>query len=189
LKSLFVIALGLLLCGPVRADAPFTLEGRISIRQGEQAYHGALHWRHAGQVDELTLTGPLGQGAAELRRDGASAVLHLPDGERHEAATLEALADRLFGAPLPLAELPDWIRGIAPEAQLDAQQRPMRLVRPDFWIVEWLRYDEAGRPQLLSLENQDVGVRLRIDSWSERGDGEAPEKASDEHAGDGEVLP
>ena len=170
MKSLFVVALGMLLCGPARADAPFTLEGRISIRQGEQAYHGTLHWRHTARTDELTLAGPLGQGAAELRRDGAAAVLRLPDGERHQAATLEALADRLFGAPLPLAELPDWIRGIAPDAQLDAQQRPQRLVRPDFWIVEWLRYDDSGRPQLLSLESQDVGVRLRIDSWSDRAD-------------------
>jgi outer membrane lipoprotein LolB len=180
LKYLFAIVLAVFICGPVWADAPFTLEGRISIRQGEQAYHGALHWRHAGQVDELTLTGPLGQGAAELRRDGASAVLQLPDGERHEAATLEALADRLFGAPLPLAELPDWIRGIAPEAQLDEQQRPMRLVRPDYWTVEWLRYDEAGRPQLLSLENQEVGVRLRIDSWADRADERQPDQVSDD---------
>jgi hypothetical protein len=30
-----------------------------------------------------------------------------------------------------------------------------------------LRYDDAGRPQLLSLESANVGVRLRIDSWTE----------------------
>lgn len=175
MKQLFVIALGMFLCGPVFADAPFALEGRISIRQAEQAYQGSLYWRHTERSDELTLSGPLGQGAAELRRDGASAVLQLPDGERHEAATLEVLAERLFGAPLPLSELPDWIRGVAPDAQLDAQQRPMRLVLPDFWTVEWLRYDDAGRPQLLSLENQDVGVRLRIDRWADSpGDGATP---------------
>ena len=32
-----------------------------------------------------------------------------------------------------------------------------------------LTHDEAGRPQLLSLESADVGVRLRIDSWVEAG--------------------
>ena len=177
MNRLFAFVLGMFVCSSALADAPFTLEGRISIRQGEQAYHGTLFWRHTERTDELTLTGPLGQGAAELRRDGGSAVLRLPDGGRHEAATLETLADRLFGAPLPLAELPDWIRGVAPEAQLDEQQRPLRLVRPDFWIVEWLRYDDAGRPQLLSLESQDVGVRLRIDSWAERAADEAGQGA------------
>lgn len=156
----------MLLCGPVLADTPFNLSGRISIRQQEQAYYGTITWRHTERTDELTLAGPFGQGMAELRRNGDSAVLQLPNGERHEAPTLEALADRLFGAPLPIAALPDWIRGIAPDAHLDDQQRPLRLVLTD-WTVEWLRYGDDGRPQLLSLESPDVGVRLRIDSWAD----------------------
>ena len=188
MKRLIVIALGVFLCGAVLADAPFTLEGRISMRQGEQAHHGALYWRHTERTDELTLTGLLGQAAAELRRDGASAVLQLPDGERHEAATLEVLAARLFGEPLPLAELPDWIRGVAPTAELDSQQRPVRLVLPGFWTVEWLRYDDEGRPQLLSLEKPEVGVRLRIDRWVERADDAAAGKADDTTADD-KALP
>jgi outer membrane lipoprotein LolB len=158
--------LGLLLCVPALADAPFSLNGRISIRHQEEAYHGTLSWQHTQATDELALAGPLGQGAAELRRDKQSVVLQLPNGERHEAATLDALADRLFGAPLPISALPDWIRGIAPDAHLDDRLRPIRLVLPD-WTVEWLRYDDAGRPQLLSLEGANVGVRLRIDSWIE----------------------
>ena len=176
MKRLFVIALGWLLCGPVHAEAPFTLNGRIAIRQGEQAYHGTLYWRHSARSDALTLTGPLGQGAAELRRDGNTAVLQLPDGQCHEAATLEALATRLFGAALPITALPDWIRGIAPDATLDAQQRPLLLVLPDAWSVEWLRYDDDGRPQLLQLESPEVGVRLRIDSWSDTADEDTTDK-------------
>jgi outer membrane lipoprotein LolB len=158
--------LGLLLCESALADASFNLVGRISIRQQEAAYHGTLSWQHTTTSDELALAGPLGQSAAELRRDSNGVVLQLPNGERHEAATLDALADRLFGAPLPIAMLPDWIRGIAPDAHLDEKQRPVRLVLPT-WTVEWLRYDDQGRPQLLSLESPDVGVRLRIDSWTE----------------------
>lgn len=158
--------LGLFLCVPALADDSFSLNGRISIRHQEEAYHGTLNWQHTQATDELALAGPLGQGAAELRRDKQGVVLQLPNGERHEAATLDALAGRLFGAPLPISALPDWIRGIAPDAQLDERLRPMRLVLPD-WTVEWLRYDDAGRPQLLSLESADVGVRLRIDSWTE----------------------
>jgi outer membrane lipoprotein LolB len=148
------------------ADSAFSLAGRISIRQQESAYHGTLNWQHTMDADELTLAGPLGQGVAELRRNAGGVVLQLPDGERHEAETLDALAGRLFGAPLPIAALPDWIRGIAPDAHLDEQKRPVRLVLPD-WTVEWLRYGDDGRPQLISLESPNVGVRLRIDSWTE----------------------
>ena len=170
MSRFFAFVLGLLLCVPALADTAFSLTGRISIRHQESAYHGTLNWQHTQASDELALAGPIGQGMAELRRDSYGAVLQLPNGERYEAATLDDLAERLFGAPLPIAALPDWIRGIAPQAHRDAQQRPARLVLPD-WTVEWLRYDDAGRPQLLSLESATVGVRLRIDSWSESPDG------------------
>lgn len=166
MNRLLTGVLGLLLCVPAFADPSFSLSGRISIRHHDEAYHGTLNWQHTAATDELALAGPLGQGAAELRRDESGVVLLTPNGERHQAATLDALADRLFGAPLPISALPNWIRGIAPNAHLDEKQRPVRLVLPD-WTVEWLRYDEAGRPQLLSLEGADVGVRLRIDTWTE----------------------
>ena len=159
--------LGALLLGSIAyADTGFALSGRISIRHQDAAYHGVIDWLHSDQTDELVLTSPLGQGVAELRRNGASAVLSLPNGERHEAATLEALAARLFGTPLPLAALPDWMRGIAPQAERNEARQPRRLVLPD-WTVECLRYDEAGRPQLLSLESPDLALRLRIDRWDE----------------------
>lgn len=154
------------LCAPAWADQPFSLSGRISLRQDEQAYYGTLDWQHAGDRDDLSLTGPFGQGAAELHRDASGAVLQLPDGTRHEASTLQALADRLFGAPIPIAALPDWLRGIAPDAYLDAAGRPKRLVLPD-WTVEWLRYDDTGHPVLISLQSATVGVRLHVDSWLE----------------------
>jgi outer membrane lipoprotein LolB len=163
----FLLALSLFVYGSAWAGGDFTLSGRISIRQHENAYHGTLGWQHSAARDELVLTGPLGQGVAELKRDAGGVVLHMTNGERYEADTLDALAARFFGAPVPIAALPDWIRGIASnEAQLDEQKRPVRLVLPD-WTVEWVRYGDDGRPQLLTLESEEVGVRLRIDSWTE----------------------
>lgn len=166
MSRLFAFTLGLIFWMPAFADAPFSLAGRISIRHQETAYHGTLNWQHTQARDELALAGPVGQGMAELRRDDNGVVLLLPNGERHEAQTLDALAERMFGAQLPITALPDWIRGIAPQAERDEQQRPLRLVWSD-WTVEWLRYDAAGRPQLLLLESPAVGVRLRIDSWTD----------------------
>ncbi len=173
MKTLLFFLSALLIGGVAYADNGFALSGRISIRHQDAAYHGVITWQHSAQADELILTSPLGQGMAELRRNGTTAVLSLPNGERHEAATLEALAARLFGAPLPLAELPSWLRGTAPEAERNEAQQPRRLVLPD-WTIEWLRYDDAGRPQLLSLESPDLALRLRIDRWDEISVGSQP---------------
>jgi outer membrane lipoprotein LolB len=167
LRALLVFWLGLGLSGLAQADAGFVLSGRISVRQQDTAYHGTLNWSHDVAKDELLLAGPLGQGAAELRRDGQGVVLTLPNGEQHQAETLDALADRLFGAPIPIAALPNWLRGIAPDAVKDENGRPSRLVSQG-WTVEWLRYDDKGKPQLISVEGKDVSVRLRVDSWEEQ---------------------
>ncbi|HTJ96436.1 MAG TPA: lipoprotein insertase outer membrane protein LolB [Rhodocyclaceae bacterium] len=166
MKKLLVFLLGLGLCGVAQADAGFSLSGRISIRQQDTAYHGTLSWQHSSAQDELVLAGPLGQGMAELRRDEHGVVLTLPDGAQHQADTLDALAGRLFGTPIPIAALPDWLRGIAPDASKDEKGRPARLVLPD-WTVQWLRYGENGKPQLLLIEGGDVSVRLRVDSWED----------------------
>lgn len=166
MSRFFLLALSLFVCGSAWAGGDFSLAGRISIRQQETAYHGTLSWQHSAVSDDLVLADPLGQGVAELKRDAAGVVLQTTNGERYEAETLDALAARFFGVPVPIAALPGWIRGIAPDAQLDEQKRPARLVLPD-WTVEWLRYGDDGRPQLLTLESEEVGVRLRIDSWTE----------------------
>ncbi|HTH93829.1 MAG TPA: lipoprotein insertase outer membrane protein LolB [Rhodocyclaceae bacterium] len=168
MKRLAVFAFSLLLSGLALADAPFNLSGRISVRQQDTPYYATLSWQHALDSDDLTLSAPTGQGVAELRRDQSGAVLQMADGKRYVAPTLDDLAGRLFGVDLPLAQLPDWMRGIAPDAQLDEQKRPVRLVLPT-WTVEWLRWSEDGRPLLISLERSDASVsaRLRIDTWTD----------------------
>ena len=168
MKVLFALLLSLGLCGVAQADAGFSLSGRISIRQQETAYHGTLSWQHSVAQDDLVLAGPFGQSMAELYRDEHGAVLSLPDGAQVRAETLDALAGRLFGTPIPIAALPDWLRGIAPDATKDKSGRPARLVVPE-WIVEWLRYGDNGKPQLILIESSDstVSVRLRVDSWEE----------------------
>lgn len=168
MKRLIAFACSLLLSGLALADAPFNLSGRISVRQQDTPYYGTLSWQHALDSDDLTLSAPTGQGVAELRRDQNGAVLQMADGKRYVAPTLDELAGRFFGVDLPLAQLPDWMRGIAPDAQLDEHKRPMRLVLPT-WTIEWLRWRDDGRPLLISLERSDASVsaRLRIDAWTD----------------------
>lgn len=164
--KIVLFLLGLMLHAPSWADEPFSLGARIAVRHHDTAYHGTLNWQHALAGDQIFVAGPFGQGAAELRSTPEGAQLRLPDGRRHQAESLDALAEGLFGAPLPLSLLADWLRGIAPDAHPDEQGRPGRLAWQD-WLVTWIRYADDGRPQLLLLEDArgEVALRVRIDSW------------------------
>lgn len=156
-----IIALCPVLFNPAQAE-DFALTGRVSVRHENNAYQSNLAWDHADSNDRLILTTPLGQGIATLERDAEGAILRLPNGREWREETLDVLAGRLFSTPLPIASLADWICGIAPHAVRDDHGRPQSLLE-NGWQVTWLRYDAANKPQLLTVEGDNLVLRLLID--------------------------
>lgn len=135
----------------------FALSGRIAVRQGDSRYSAHLDWRHDEAHDEILVTTPLGQGVAELVRDGDGARLTLADRRQYAAADWQALSEQVFGVRLPLAGLPRWLLGDPPDAGSG-------------WRIEILDREAAAAnplPTFIELRREDVELRLRIDDWSE----------------------
>ena len=84
------------------AIAAFVLEGRLSIRQGDKPYASNIEWQHTPDGDRIFLSGPLGQGIAELSRDATGATLLTADRRTVKAADWSSLAEALLGIRLPL---------------------------------------------------------------------------------------
>ncbi|MCZ7566776.1 MAG: lipoprotein insertase outer membrane protein LolB [Burkholderiales bacterium] len=148
----------------------FEMSGRVAVRHGAESASARMAWRHAPAYDELLITSPLGQGIAELtRRDGVYS-LQTADGRRLSAPDPEALTERALGWRLPLAGLPDWVRGRpqaghAAETRYGDDRRATR-VRQLGWTIEYLAYDDAtGLPSRLRLTREDLDIRLAIDRW------------------------
>lgn len=140
---------------PVPAAAEsFSLNGRLSLRQGETSHHVAISWRHEPAQDEIFVSGPLGQGIAELTRDATGARLLTADRKVVTAPDWESLAERAFGARLPLSNLPRWVVAVPPAPTFDV----------DGWRIE-VREVVDGRPALIELRRGDIEARLRIDGW------------------------
>ena len=139
----------------ISAEGSFALEGRLSVRRGETRHHVGISWRHEAARDEIFLSGPLGQGLAQLDRDATGARLLTADRQVIRAADWEGLAERAFGARLPLSNLPRWLAAVPPE--------PTFYV--DGWRIEVLDV-AAGRPALIELRRDDIEARLIIDSWT-----------------------
>ena len=98
--------------GAVAADAPFTLEGRISARRGDAGVAGGFTWIHDARHDAIDLATPLGQTLARLEGDGRSVTVHLQDGRVESATTWGALTERAFGVTIPVDGLSAWVRGV-----------------------------------------------------------------------------
>lgn len=147
--------------GPsARAPRPvvaYALDGRLSVRQGDQRHHARIAWRHEAGQDEILISNPLGQGVAELSRDAGGARLTTADRQEYRATDWESLSGQVFGFELPLSGLPRWITGHVAGGL-------------DGWQVDYLEYQSADAdalPTLIELRRGDIELRLKVDEWQD----------------------
>ena len=136
----------------------FTAEGRFSLRQGERRDYVRFRWEHAPETDAVLLMSPLGQGMAELTRDASGARLTQPNQPVIAADTLPQLAQRVFGAPLPLEAMADWLRGA----------RPALSGEVDGWrvtISDTSSYRQHRLLKVMEARREDVELKLVVDDW------------------------
>jgi len=158
--------------GAVTGDPAFELNGRLAIRQEEQAISASLRWRHDGLSEEMILTGPLGAGSAELLRDPTGVTVR-SGGREQRAADAETLMRTALGFALPLDGLRYWVRGqTAPGERAVRVQRDTlgRLVsfHEAGWQVSIVGYSAeplAALPRRIDVESDVLRVRLVIDQW------------------------
>lgn len=154
--------------GPV-GDS-FYLSGRVSVKYAAEALSGRITWRHEPASDELLIANPLGQGVARIIRRDARVSLLTSDQKVYEADDVESLTEQVLGWRLPLAGLPDWVRGRAAagapaQTRLDDTRRLAEL-RQSGWLVEYLDFNGPdGLPTRLRLTRADVEIRLVVDEW------------------------
>lgn len=150
-----------------QAIAGFYVEARISVRRDDKPYHASLSWRHVAQRDEILLTGPFGQGIAELVREPAGTRLTTSDRRVFSAPDWSGLTEKVFGVALPLDGMSRWMTGVVTGAELDAMNRPIR-AQEDGWNISYSAYESAAPnalPSVLELQRDDIEVRMKIDRW------------------------
>ena len=148
----------------------FNLSGRVSVKYASEAVSGNFRWQHDSASDDLLISTPLGQGVARIVRTDGMVSLTTSDQKHYEAGDVETLTEQVLGWRLPLAGLPDWVRGRAAagapaQTRSDDSQRLTEL-RQSGWLVEFLGYDSANElPKRLRLSRANVEIRLLIDQW------------------------
>jgi outer membrane lipoprotein LolB len=136
----------------------FTAEGRISLRQGGRRDHLRFSWEHAPGGDVVLLMSPLGQGMAELTRDASGVRLVQPNQVTISADTLPQLAQRAFGAPVPLDAIAEWLRGAQPA--LSGEIDGWRVV-----ISDTAAFRQRRLLRVMEARRDDVEFKLVVDEW------------------------
>jgi outer membrane lipoprotein LolB len=155
----------------------FRLEGRLSVRAGAESFSGNLVWLRNAREEALLLSTPLGQGVAEIRREGAGMRLTDAEGRIHVAESGDALLRKVLGIDMPLSGLVYWLSAhprpdASFQASLDADGRLVAM-QQDGWQIEYGRHRRAGERwlpgRIFARRGEDLEFRLIIDAWEEAG--------------------
>ncbi|MEE4360377.1 MAG: lipoprotein insertase outer membrane protein LolB [Pseudomonadales bacterium] len=149
----------------------FTLDGKVSWRQGDDSGRAALGWVQDGARFRLVLTGPFGRGAAVL--EGVAAAVTLTSGDRIlEGPSANALLEAELGVPLPLEQAVYWVRGVPAPGPVRVQARDpagwASAIRQAGWDVAWPRratIDGMALPARIELTRDDVRVLIVAGRW------------------------
>ena len=150
----------------------FVLEGRLSVRYGEDSLAGKIAWSHQPLRDDISLASPLGNQLAQITRDATGVVLTDSRQQKVRALDAETLTEQQLGWRLPLSGLTDWVRARVSangEARRDSAGRLMRLSEAG-WEIEFAYESEAARlPRRLIMSYEralrPLEIRLVIDTW------------------------
>ncbi|MGD8514308.1 MAG: lipoprotein insertase outer membrane protein LolB [Granulosicoccaceae bacterium] len=148
------------------------LNGRISIRHGEEAWHAGLYWHQIGDIYQIRIIAPLGQGGAQLDGSSHSVVLQTGDGV-YRADSAERLLAEQFGWQLPVEGLRYWAIGRVAPGPVDSISHDefgrLRELQQSGWTISYLRYQPDNSnlmlPGKVFLRRNGLEVRFVVDSW------------------------
>ncbi len=134
------------------------------MRQEKRSDHLRFRWQHTAVGDTVLFMSPLGSGVAEIIRDADSVRLTRPNQPPVVAGSLPELAQYVFGVPLPLDALADWLRGARPE--LDGVVDGWRIEISDTSPFHQRRPKADSRLlRVATISRDDVELKLIVDDW------------------------
>jgi outer membrane lipoprotein LolB len=142
----------------------FIATGRIALRQEKRSDHLRFRWQHTAIGDTVLFMSPLGSGVAEITHDADSVRLTRPDQPPVVADSLPELAQHVFGVPLPLDALADWLRGARPELSgvVDGWRIEISDTSP---FHQRSPKADSRLLRVATISRGDVELKLIVDDW------------------------
>ncbi len=134
---------------------------------GENRASGRFRLERLASHTVLELSGPLGQTIASAQVDDRGARLTDSNGRTYQAASAEALTERLFGWRVPVLALPGWLQGRI-RTPVDAEAGKVWTGTDSGWSIRIESWIDTGRARVLELvwpiagTPSDRRLRLRL---------------------------
>jgi len=156
----------------LQAFTQWTLVGKIGIRAAKESNAAQVNWQQQNEYFKINLSGPFGQGAAELSGTFESVLLKIAGQQELQTNQPEAVLLEQTGWDIPIKPLLYWIKGMPSPGQkasfeLDAEGRLSRLTQAQ-WQLEYTGYQQLESlwlPKKIQLYRDQVKLTLVIKGW------------------------
>ena len=153
------------------AQDGWRIVGRIAISDANDSGSGRVDWLHGDNATVIEMSAPVSRQSWRLTTDAAGARLDGLEGGARKGSDATELLARELGWDMPLAQMPQWVRGARAEGpaeiEFGADGRP-RVLLQSGWRVEyrdWMEGTDPALPRRVFATRGDQRVRLVVERW------------------------
>jgi outer membrane lipoprotein LolB len=145
---------------------PWSLDGRIALTSADDSWTADLAWSHRRDDEQISLAGPLGQGAVKIHLSGDTVTVAEGDDKVESSDDPEGFIYQRLGMFVPVTSLRYWVLGV-PEPDLDFEKTAKGFIQSG-WTVAFQAMQQVGDwllPRKMSVANDRVKLKLIINQW------------------------
>lgn len=156
------------------AHPEWGMNGRVAVNAPTGSGSGSLEWVTLKDGFTATISAPITRQSWKLTsRAGSDAMIEGLSGGPRTGSSAQALLQEVTGWNIPLAQLQNWMKGLAP-SNVTRDPRtglPQRFVDGEWTVTyeEW-SHAEGDVPvlpkRISATKSSDTRVRLIIDTWN-----------------------
>ncbi len=136
------------------------------MSDARDSWSADIEWVHAINKESISLSGPLGQGAAKIVLLPGLIVIDRGDGKIGYSTDIDLYVEQQLGFVVPVTVLRFWVLGLpAPD------QDYVRLkdgFEQSSWKIHFLNYISVGdvlMPRKIVIEKASAKLKLVVDQW------------------------
>lgn len=144
----------------------WSLDGRLALSGADDSWSADLNWEHLPEVEEIKLSGPLGQGSIVIHLSEGFVTVARGDDAVQSSTDPEQFINQQLGLSVPVRSLRYWIIGLPmPDQPFEDSKGGFKQAD---WQVDYQQMqivNEQSMPRKIVVKNDRVKLKLIVDQW------------------------
>lgn len=144
----------------------WSFDGRIAVRSRDDSWTASLHWQHQPGIDNLKLSGPLGQGGVSIVLDHGCITIDQGGQDQAYSCEPDELIQQRLGRFVPVEDLSSWVLGV-PQPTKVFEDTADGFIQSgwEIRIKELMQVGAEFMPHKMIVSKDTNKLKLVIDRW------------------------